>query len=141
MRWIAKSACKLVRACFASWLALGASTVSWAAEALSPIARQLYSEGERDYQAGRYENAVRAFERAYALSSAPAVLYALGQAERKKGDCKAAVDHFKRFLDSAPKRSARDAARFQMVRCLEQLGTSATVAGGAVSPAVEHEVP
>ncbi len=48
-------------------------------------ARELYLQGDREYQAGRYEQAVAAFQEAYRLSGRPLLLFNLANAYERLG--------------------------------------------------------
>ena len=50
-------------------------------------AKQLYNEGKRYYDVADYPHAIEAWKQAYVLSSAPMLLYNIGQAYRLQGDC------------------------------------------------------
>lgn len=92
---------------------------------------QLVTDGTRDYDAGRYDEAIAKLERAYALTRERSILYALGQAKRKRGDCRGAIETFDQFIALAPAAQAVGAARFQIARCLEQLAEKAPAATAA----------
>lgn len=65
------------------WLALlGAAVVclSVASGASAQDARALFQQGQAAYQAGEYESAIEAWERAYAMDPRPALQYNLAQA-------------------------------------------------------------
>ena len=57
-------------------------------------ARDRFKEGVVAYSEGRYGDARRAFERAYALAPMPAVLYNLAMADQQDGDTQSACAHF-----------------------------------------------
>ena len=64
-------------------------------------AERLYTAGQKAYDDKRYDEAVAAWERSYALSHVPALLFNLGQAYRLRaqpGDCSKASDAYQRFL-------------------------------------------
>jgi tetratricopeptide (TPR) repeat protein len=54
-------------------------------------AKELYSEGKRYYDVADYDHAIDAWKQAYVTSSAPMLLYNIGQAYRLKGDCASAM--------------------------------------------------
>ncbi|MCA1663608.1 MAG: tetratricopeptide repeat protein, partial [Myxococcales bacterium] len=84
----------------------------------------LRQEGMRQYDAGHYDAAIAKLEQAYAVSHDGSILYALGQAKRRRGDCRGAIETFEQFIAANPPTSAVGAARFQIARCLEQLAKS-----------------
>lgn len=69
--------------------------------------KTLFAAGKRKYSLGEYDRAIELFKQAYEEHPAPAYLYNIGQAYRKAGDCKNALDYFGRFLDSNPEDDAR----------------------------------
>lgn len=84
-------------------LAVGAlSSPAWADSAAD--ARQLYAEGKAEYAQGHYEQAVELFERSYALSESPALLFNMAQAHRLAGPshCADAMALYKSYLAALP---------------------------------------
>lgn len=69
------------------------------------------------YQDGRFAEAARKFEAAYALSANPGFLYSWAQAERMDGHCEQAVRLYQRFLDSEPSLADRNAATYGIEQC------------------------
>ncbi|MFZ5890492.1 MAG: hypothetical protein ACOY0T_05430 [Myxococcota bacterium] len=67
-------------------------------------ARELYEQGARAYDAGDFETAISAFERAYAISQKTALLFNIAQAERLAGPshCERALDAYRRYLSQEP---------------------------------------
>lgn len=78
------------------------------------LARQLYEEGSRLYDAADYAGAIAAFEKAYAAYPAAALLFNLAQAHRLLGPahCSQALDYYERYLQ-APE-SASDRAEVEV---------------------------
>lgn len=77
-------------------------------------ARVMYEAGASAYAAGRFEAAVQALARAYALSPRATVLFSLAQAERRlfvlNGELSvsdSAVAHFKAYLEQVPQGGRR----------------------------------
>lgn len=63
------------------------------------------------YDAGRYDEAIAALERAYAIRPLPRVLYNLGRAHDQAGRFSTAADYYRRFLGTAPDTAAAAVAR------------------------------
>lgn len=63
-------------------------------------ARELFEVGDDHYAAGRYEQAVEHFQRAYELSPQPALLFNIANALERMGEYQKAADHLRRYLDS-----------------------------------------
>jgi hypothetical protein len=69
------------------------------------------------YDAGDYKGAVDAFVAGNALDPRPTFLFAIAQAERRRGNCRGAVVYYRRFLATSPGEQQADAARQQMHVC------------------------
>lgn len=65
-------------------------------------ARKLFEQGQVHYSLGEYDHAIAFFREAYEISSAPALLFNLAQANRLKGECRRAVELYRHFLRLAP---------------------------------------
>jgi len=71
------------------------------AEAQPPEAERLYHEGQQAYDDKRYDAALALWQRSYALSKRPGLLFNIAQAFRLRGedgDCARAVGSYKKFL-------------------------------------------
>src|SRR5829696_2468988 len=68
---------------------------------MSPAAAALWTEGQALYEQGRYADAIARFERGRAIEPRPEFLYAQGQAARKAGDCRRAIELYRRFIVEA----------------------------------------
>jgi hypothetical protein len=80
-------------------------------------ARTFFNAGAQAYGAGKYADAVRSFEQAYALAPRPTVLFSLAQAERKdfldRPDANTlhhAIAHYKEYLQVVPSGGRRTEA-------------------------------
>lgn len=81
-------------------------------------ARALYSAGEIAYNEGRFQSALDYFQRAYELSSRPALLFNVGSAAERVRQDDVALAAFERYLaelPDAPNRAAVE-ARIQILR-------------------------
>ncbi|HZS39334.1 MAG TPA: tetratricopeptide repeat protein [Polyangia bacterium] len=94
-------------------LVFGAVMLSaWSAVCAQPLpdressaieeSRRHFTVGDELYRAGRYEDALREFERGYALSPRPAFLLNLAQAHRKLKRYDEAIADCTRFLATEP---------------------------------------
>lgn len=71
----------------------------------SPEAVRLYQEGQAAFDAGRYGAAIAAWERSYATSRAPGLLFNLAQARRLRdapSDCERAMTEYRQYAELAP---------------------------------------
>ncbi len=60
--------------------------------------QQHYQQAEQAYQAGRYEDALRELQAAYAVRPWPQLLFNMGKACQKLGRAQQALDYFDRYL-------------------------------------------
>jgi tetratricopeptide (TPR) repeat protein len=74
-------------------------------------ARRHFSEGQAHYQAGRYPEALAAFQLGYALSPRPEFLINFAQVYRKLGQHERALVECERFLATAPPAPLAEQAR------------------------------
>lgn len=70
-------------------------------------ARRLFGEAEALYNVGEYEKALELYKQAYLLSQAPALLYNMGQCQRRLGRLSDALDSYRAFLRGEPKTPLR----------------------------------
>jgi tetratricopeptide (TPR) repeat protein len=78
---------------------------------VDPEARRLYEEALAHFTNGELDKAIANLEAAYRIAPAAELLYNLGQAYRRTGDCRKALDFYRRFLDSDPAGIARERAQ------------------------------
>jgi tetratricopeptide (TPR) repeat protein len=88
-----------------------ASSPAWAQSSDDELGRRHFESGVAYLQESDYENALKAFEKAYALSKRPAILLNIATVHERKGDSKAAIESLKRYLEVAP-----DSAEAQSVK-------------------------
>lgn len=101
---------------------LGLST-AWAQSAspiTDPVARAHFEQGAELYAAGSYAEAEQELEAAYAIKRSPALLYALAQVSRLRGDCRKAVLLYREFLRTSPPAAEAQDARENLERCGEE---------------------
>ena len=80
-------------------------------------AREHLERGTARYKSGDYAGAITELELGRQLDPQPVFHYTLGQAYRKLGDCKSAVDHYTAFLESHPPEVDAAAVRKNIARC------------------------
>ena len=96
-------------------------------------AERLYNQGQQAYEALRYDDALTAWEKSYALSKLPALLFNIAQAQRlrgKPGDCTKATANYRKFIALAPKSNERPTAEgfiAELSPCVEQEAKPAPV--------------
>jgi tetratricopeptide (TPR) repeat protein len=82
------------------------------------VARQLFENGERLYDEGHYEQAIVAFQEAYALSGRPALLYNMANAYERLGRLEEAIEALNEFrIHASPEQQE---VLFSRVAALQQ---------------------
>lgn len=92
-------------------LLLAATSVARAAEltaAQKNEAKAAYETGTKKYALGRYEEAAADFEKAYSISSQPAILFNMAQAYRLSGKTERALTLYKSYRSFDPESPFRD---------------------------------
>ncbi len=100
--------------------------------------------GLERYEAGDFAGAVAAFRAGNALDPRPQFLFAIAQAERRRGDCGEAIVYYEQFLASSPPEGQAVAAREQRDRCERALGAAhpaAPTPPPEPAPEAERELP
>lgn len=97
--------------CFliSSLLLASAASAAFADRKLSDAATAELERGEASFRAKDYTAAIEAFDTGYAIDPQPIFLYDKAQAQRLAGDCKSAIETYKKFLATEP--PANEAAR------------------------------
>jgi tetratricopeptide (TPR) repeat protein len=98
---------------------------AWAQTAAKTTATAHLVRGSKLYEQGRFDEAIAELRAGYAIEPRSDFLYALGQAERKRGDCKAAIGWYQRYVDSGPSAQRTVATLVQIDRCKQELAASA----------------
>ena len=109
--------------------------------AFASPADDLLQRGLRSYAVGRYDEAIAAFQRGYELEPRPDFLYALGQAQRMKGDCHAAVASYRAYLRTSPPERSAAPARQNLERCEHELANAPPPTSPPVAAPVEPATP
>lgn len=65
----------------------------------APTVSDLVKQGSEAFKAGKYDDAIAAFTKAYEIEPRSDTLFALAQAERLGGQCKLAIPHYKKLLE------------------------------------------
>lgn len=108
----------------------------------SPEAAQRLERGLRFYATQRYDEALVELRRGYEIDPHPDFLYAIGQAERMRGNCRGAVEAYRAYLRTRPPQAEEARAQAQIERCgiepSESTSTAAPSFGAARTPASER---
>jgi len=112
-------------------LALAPMTVSAAPDQVieNPEALEHFQRAQEAFDAEDYAAAIPELKSAYALEPNPLLLYAWAQAERFNGNCRRALELYKRYLETGPADKQRQLAEANVVDCEAELGEDATAAG------------
>lgn len=106
---------------------------------LAPFARaeseaeRLYLQGQQAYDAQHWDDALVAWEKSYAISKLPALLFNIAQAQRlraRPGDCTKATANYRKFISLQPKSTERPSAEgfiAELAPCVEQEAKPAPV--------------
>lgn len=84
-------------------------------------ARMLYQAGVAAYDAGRFEEALERFRRAYELSGRAALLYNIGMAAERARQDEAALEAYERFVEAHPESSLRPRAESVILRIRQSI--------------------
>jgi len=122
-------------------LVVVAFAVAAHAQSRAAEAKRHLDAGNKLYLDGRYDDAVRELRAGYALDARPDFLYALGQAERKRGDCKAAVRYYQAFVDTGQSPQRTVAVLVQIDRCKQELAAAPATPQTSQSPPAATEPP
>ena len=94
----------------------------------SEVTRQDRKQADRHLQRGlayyddrQFERAIAEFLAGYDLDPRPAFLFALGQSERRSGDCASATVYYRRFLTTSPPQRQVQAATLHLHGCKRAL--------------------
>jgi tetratricopeptide (TPR) repeat protein len=95
---------------------------------LKPEARVHLERGLKLYDRQRYDEAIVELRAGLAIDPQPDLLYALGQAERRRGNCKRAVDYYQSCLALVKDPASVAALRVQIERCRVEQDEDARIA-------------
>ena len=87
----------------ASVVVTGPSRALAQADENTDKAKALFAKGKGELDAGRFPEALAAFQAAYALKPVPAMLKNIAVVQESMGNLPGAVENYTRYLDSAPK--------------------------------------
>ena len=103
-------------------------------------ARFLFEAGRTAYDAGRYQESLDHFQRAYELSQRAALLYNVGQAADRLRKDELALDAFERYLAALPEADNRPAVeeRIRVLRQVLQEKQAAAAAAAQQAPSPQQ---
>lgn len=86
-----------------AWLVVPAAL----AQDASAEARQAFEEGREAYESGAFEVALTSFERSYALSGHPKLLFKFGRSAEADGQTARAIEAYEAYLTQVPEANNR----------------------------------
>jgi len=89
---------------------------------MKPEARVHYERGLKLYEHHQYDEAIGELRAGLAIDPQPDLLYALGQAERRRGNCERAIEYYQACLGLVKEPAAVAALRVQIERCKVEAG-------------------
>jgi hypothetical protein len=106
------------------------------AQAPSPdeLARRHFESGTAYLQESDYENALKAFQKAYELSKRPAILINVATVEERRGNIEGAITALRRYLELEPNGEHAETTRLRLQN-LEKRAAEAPPPAAAVAPA------
>lgn len=100
-------------------LALLTAVPAWAGKAEAQ-AKAAAKAGKSAFQLGRFDEALKQYEKAYAAKPVPGLLFNLGQCHRQLGHTEQALHYFKLYLESGPAPAQAKATREVVAKLEEQ---------------------
>jgi tetratricopeptide (TPR) repeat protein len=97
-------------------------------DAATEMARALYEKGQRQYDLGHFEEALRLFESAYEAKPVAGLLFNIGQCHRRLGDLQNASTLYRSFLRADPDNRGADRARELLAEVEEKLRMQSSAA-------------
>jgi hypothetical protein len=92
---------------------------------MSAEAKAHLVRGAQLFEAGAFADAIAELKAGHAIDPHPDFLYAQAQAERKRGNCVAAIDLYRAFLHSGPPADEAERAQANLDRCEEAIRLTA----------------
>ena len=133
-----RTASVLVAAALACTLSLS-SSVGHAQSTSDDLARRHFDSGVAYLEESDYDNALKAFQKAYDLSKRPEILLNLATVHERQSDLTAAVASLKQYLDAAPQGEHAETVRLRIQnlekRLQEQADAQQAAAAAAPAPA------
>lgn len=97
----------------------------------NPAAREAFEAGREAYDRGRFQEALSHYERAYALSRLPKLLFNIGRAAESEGDMGLAIDAYEQYLQKVPNADNREFVEARLDRLRKLSGSSGSTAPAA----------
>jgi len=116
-----------------------AAAVGWPAlaradDSADELARRHFDSGAAYLEESDYDNALKAFQKAYELSPRPEILLNIATVQERRGDLAAAITALQQYLDTAPNGERAETTRLRIQNLQKRLAESPPPAP-ATSPA------
>jgi tetratricopeptide (TPR) repeat protein len=98
----------------AALLCLSSVAQAQAGDTADDMARRHFESGVAYLEESDYENALRAFQKAYDLSKRPEILLNVAVVQERRGDVAGALAALRQYLDVAPKNTDVDTVRLRI---------------------------
>src|SRR5262245_60764110 len=98
------------------------------------LARRHFESGVAYLQEADYDNALKAFEKAFELSKRPEILINIATVHERRGDLKAAVTSLEKYLEVAPEGDQRSTVEVRITNLkkrIDEQDKQKAAAGGA----------
>jgi len=106
---------------FLTSVVLVALATTASADTVRPAAAPYLERGLRLYATQQYADAIGEYEAGYQIDPHPDFLYAIGQAQRLRGDCKSATEAYRAYLRTDPPTAEAARTNEQIARCAAML--------------------
>jgi tetratricopeptide (TPR) repeat protein len=130
----ARTAAVLVAVALAGALSLS-SSVSHAQSTSDDLARRHFDSGVAYLEESDYDNALKAFQKAYDLSKRPEILLNLATVHERKSDLPAAVAALKQYLEAAPQGEHVETVKLRIQNLEKRLQEQADAKQQPLAPA------
>lgn len=117
------------------------AAVAAPAHGIKPEARVHLERGLKLYDRQRYDEAIAELRAGLAIDPQPDLLYALGQAERRRGNCQRALEYYQSCLALVKDPASVAALRVQIERCRVEEDENARRGREAEPPAAAATTP
>lgn len=126
--------------------AMCAAAVSWsvavrADDTADELARRHFDSGAAYLEESDYDNALKAFQKAYELSHRPEILLNIATVQERRGDLPAAIAALQQYLDAAPNGDRAETTRIRLENLQKRLAEAPPPPPPAPPPAATTAPP
>jgi hypothetical protein len=111
------------------------STATAQAPSSDELARRHFDSGAAYLQESDYENALKAFEKAYELSKRPAILINVATVEERRGNLEGAIKALRTYLELEPAGEHAETTKLRLQNLEKRLAEAPPPASPPVAPA------